>query len=115
MPNLGQRIRELREQRDLSLRELAKKLNVSAAFISDVELGRRFPSDEVLADIAKILRVKVDELKALDTRAPIEDLKRAAEGDPSYALALRTILDSRMSGEELIRLIQQKHRKKSDK
>lgn len=115
MPSLGQRIRELREQRDISLRELAKKLDVSAAFISDVELGRRYPSDEVLVDIARILRVKVDELKSLDTRAPIDDLKRAAEGDQSYALALRTILDSKMSGEELIRLIQEKNKKKGSK
>ena len=113
MTSLGQRIRELREQRDLSLRELAKRLEVSPAFISDVELGRRFPSDEVLAAIAKLLRVKIEDLKSLDTRAPIDDLKKAADGDSSYALALRTILDSHMTGEELIRLMQ-KNKKKSD-
>ena len=43
---LGQRIRELRGKKDLSLRELAKKLDVSAAFLSDIELGRRYPSEK---------------------------------------------------------------------
>jgi transcriptional regulator with XRE-family HTH domain len=49
MKTLGEHIKEVREERDLSVRELAKKLNVSAPFLSDVELGRRHPSDEVLA------------------------------------------------------------------
>ena len=39
MKTLGEHIRELREERDLSLRELATKIQVSAAFMSDVELG----------------------------------------------------------------------------
>ena len=43
MKTLGERIRELREERDLSLRELAGKIGVSAAFMSDVELNRRYP------------------------------------------------------------------------
>ena len=34
MKTLGERIRELREKQDLSLRELAGKIGVSAAFMS---------------------------------------------------------------------------------
>ena len=46
---LGQRLRELREQKDLSLRDLAKKVEgSSAAHLSDIEFGRRFPSPELL-------------------------------------------------------------------
>src|SRR5260370_33454329 len=61
---LGQRIRELREAKDLSLREFAKKLGgLSAAFLSDVELGRRHPSDKVLADMARALGTRVDDLR----------------------------------------------------
>ena len=58
MKTLGEKIRELREERDLSLRELAKKLNLSAAFLSDIELGRRNPSDKVLSDLAKLISPK---------------------------------------------------------
>src|SRR5271166_3501441 len=40
---LGQRIHELRDKADLSLRGSAKKIGISSPFLSDIELGRRFP------------------------------------------------------------------------
>lgn len=113
MPTLGQKIRELRDQKDISLREMAKRLDLSAAFLSDLELGRRYPSDEVLKNIAKILHVKFDELKDLDPRAPVEDLKRKAEADPQYAVALRALVDSNVSPEQILSLLKnQKNDKK---
>jgi transcriptional regulator with XRE-family HTH domain len=106
--SLGQQIRELREKRDLSLRELAKKLGCSAAFLSDIELGRRYPSEGNLKDLARILTVPFNELKAHDTRAPIEELKRLAASDPLYAVAFRTMIDRKLSGEELLKLAEGK-------
>jgi transcriptional regulator with XRE-family HTH domain len=101
---LGQRIRELREERDVSLRELAKKLGVSAAFLSDIELGRRYPSEENLKDLARMLGVSFDNLKAHDTRPPIEEMKRLSASDPRYAVAFRTMIDRKPSAEELLKL-----------
>ncbi|MGH9962328.1 MAG: helix-turn-helix domain-containing protein, partial [Pyrinomonadaceae bacterium] len=63
MKTLGQRIRELRDAKELSLRELAKKLEISAPFLSDIELGRRYPSDEVLASLARKLGVGLEGLR----------------------------------------------------
>jgi transcriptional regulator with XRE-family HTH domain len=103
---LGQRIRELREERDISLREFAKKLGYSAPFLSDIELGRRFPSEDTLKEIAHALRVNVDELKAYDTRPPIEAVKRATEQHPLYALAFRTVIDKKIPPEELLKFAQ---------
>lgn len=101
---LGQRIRELREKKDFSLREFAKKLGVSAAFQSDIELGRRHPSEKNLVDMARILGVAVSDLKAHDTRAPVEEMKRLAAADPRYALAFRTMIDRKPSAEELLKV-----------
>ena len=101
---LGPRIRELREERDLSLREMAKKLGVSAAFLSDIELGRRYPAEENLKDLARMLGVSLDELKAHDTRPPIEEMKRLSATDPRYAVAFRTMIDRNPSAEELLKL-----------
>lgn len=42
----GQEMRNQREQRNLSLRELARRLKITAPFLSDMELGRRFYSIE---------------------------------------------------------------------
>ena len=109
---LGERIRELREERDLSLRELAKKLDCSAAFLSDIELGRRFPSEKNLKDLAQILNVPFDELKAHDSRPPIEELKRRSAEDPQFALAFRTALERNITADDLLKLAKSKHGKK---
>ena len=111
MKTLGQKIRELREAKDLSLRELAKKLGgLSAAFLSDIELGRRYPSNEVLAKIATELGVPLDELQKYDTRPPVEDLKRKAESDPTFGFALRKMMEKDISAEELMKLIEKKEK-----
>src|SRR5260370_14876365 len=98
---LGDRIRELREQRDLSLRELAKKLDVSAAFVSDVELGRRHPSDDLFARLAALLKTNLEDLRQYDARAPIQELKRRAATEPGYGIALRTMIKDKVTSEEL--------------
>lgn len=106
---LGQKIRELREDKDLSLRELAKQLGgLSAAFLSDIELGRRYPSDEVLAKIANVLGVSLDELQKCDTRPPVEDLKRKTELDPTFGFALRKLMEKDVTAEELMKLVEKK-------
>ena len=102
-------MRRRRDELDLSLREFAKRLDCSAAFISDIELGRRHPSEKVLAEIARVLEVKLETLQAMDVRAPIEDIKRLTQNDPRFALAFRTMIDKKVSAEELLKLANQKN------
>lgn len=100
---LGERIRELRDIKDLSLREFGKKLGgLSPAFLSDVELGRRHPSDKVLADMAKVLGISVDDLRRHDARPPVEELKRLASADPRLGFALRRVVEKEISPEQLL-------------
>ena len=109
MKTLGERIRELREERDLSLRELAKKLgDLSAAFLSDIELGRRHPSPKVLARMARELGTTVEDLSSYDTRAPMDALRRLATSDPQFGLALRKVVEKGVSGKELLRAFEGK-------
>src|SRR5258708_33765690 len=79
MEGIGPYIRRRRDELDLSLRELAKRLDCSPAFISDIELGRRHPSDKVLVEIARVLKVKAEELREMDVRAPIDEIKRITQ------------------------------------
>ena len=92
--NLGELIRELRENANLSLRELAKSVDVSAPFLSDVELGRRYPSDEVLSKVAKALKVSVEQLKQHDHREAVSDLKKLIAGNPSLGFAFRAAVEN---------------------
>lgn len=104
---LGETIRNLREQADISLRELAKRVEVSAPFMSDVELGRRYPGDDVLGRIAHCLKTDVAELKKFDHRESVADFKRLLEGNPSLGMAFRTavtdVKSGKMSPDELAR------------
>lgn len=115
MKTFGERIRELRDEKDVSLRELAKKLDVSAAFLSDIELGRRYPSDKVLVKISEALGVTNEDLKSYDTRAPIEDLKRLTNANPQYGFALRQVVDKNISAEDLIKFVEDKSKPKTKK
>jgi transcriptional regulator with XRE-family HTH domain len=112
MEGIGPFIRRRRDELDLSLRELAKKLDCSPAFMSDIELGRRHPSDKVLVEIARILKVKIEELRKIDVRPPIEEIKRVAQDDPTFALAFRTMLDKKISADELLEFVKRKHEAK---
>lgn len=103
MKTLGERIRERREEQDLSLREFAKQVSCSPPFISDIEHGRRFPSELVLQAMAKVLKLPLEELQSLDPRPPMEELKKMAESDPTYAFAFRTIVANKPSAEDLLR------------
>lgn len=109
MKSLGERIRELRDDRDLLLRELCKASgDISPAFLSDIELGRRHPSDPVLRDIAKALKTDFADLKAHDTRPAVEEMKRRALADPNMGFAFRRILDTNVSSEDLLKLANDK-------
>lgn len=107
---LGQRIRELRGAADLSLRELADKLPISPAFLSDIELGRRHPSQKVLARMAEILRTSLEDLRAYDTRPAIDEVKRRAAFDPAFGFALRQLAG--LPQEEIRKFLEQQARRK---
>ena len=97
--SLGKRLHELRDRADLSLRELAKKVGISGPFLSDIELGRRFPSEEILAKLARALNVSLEDLKQYDNREPIADLKRLMDSNPKLGFAFRTAVEKVKSGE----------------
>ena len=71
----------------------------SPPFLSDIELGRRFPSEEILVKLADSLDVSSDELKQYDTRGPIADLKRLVDSDPKLGFAFRTVVEMIKNGE----------------
>lgn len=55
-------IRQIREQKHISLEELSKKANISKAHLSYIERNEKEPSISVLVKIAKALNVRVADL-----------------------------------------------------
>src|SRR5918995_4998039 len=60
--NLGGRLRQARLQANLSLREVARQLGVSASFVSQLENGKSQPSVATLYSLAQVLGVSIDRL-----------------------------------------------------
>jgi DNA-binding XRE family transcriptional regulator len=58
----GHPIKVYREYREISQTALAKKVNVSKQYISQIETGKRKGSAKVLKSIAKELKVDTDDL-----------------------------------------------------
>jgi len=114
---LGQRVRELRQNADLALRDLGEKLKdpetgtpVSAAFLSDIENGRRFPSDDLIGKIAEVLDCDADELRKCDPRGPAREIQDLAVMNAQYAFAFRRavdfVQDHNLTPEEFIRRVE---------
>lgn len=96
-------MRELRETKDLSLREFAKRLGATPAHVSDIELGRWNPSDDLLEKISALLGETVEELRKYDRRAPLEEFRKLIALDPNYGFALRTLAEKNISADEIIK------------
>jgi transcriptional regulator with XRE-family HTH domain len=60
--DLGSFIRDLRENAQVSVRQLAERSGVSNPYLSQVERGLRKPSADVLSQIAKALRISAEVL-----------------------------------------------------
>lgn len=94
--SLGERLRQARTKRGLSLRSVAQELGVSASLISQVEIGKTQPSVSTLYALASHLGVSLDELLGIPTPVaapaapppppmfghsgpPLPDVQRAAD------------------------------------
>ena len=65
---LGEFIRDRRIELKTGLRSLAKVVEITPSYLSDIEYGRRVPSDDVLRKIAVQLTLEFDELMARSGR-----------------------------------------------
>ena len=114
----GEYLAQLREKKDVTLRELARQLGISAPFLSDVEKGRKPPLTaerlEKLAEVLHLTKEETDEMNILvgkqkGTIAP--DL-------PEYIMneyvsnALRTAKDLDAGEEEWLHFVEELKKKK---
>ena len=110
MTPLGQKMRELRAARGVTLKQMATALNVSSAYLSALEHGRRGrPTWILLQRIIQYFNVIWDEAEELQRLAELSDPKVTIEtgGLPPEAteLANRLARDiSRLSPDDLVAL-----------
>jgi transcriptional regulator with XRE-family HTH domain len=102
---LGDRVRRGRVEAGLGLRELARRLEKTPSYLSDIENDRRVPSEQVLGAISKELDVDFDELMGLAGRFG-EEAERYLRRSPAAAMLFRRISASRLGERELGELLQ---------
>jgi transcriptional regulator with XRE-family HTH domain len=81
---LGPRLRAIRRSRGLSLRELARRLELSPSSISQIETGKMQPSVRTLYALVSEFGVTVDEV-LFDQASPAPDGTSAALSEPAAA------------------------------
>ncbi len=99
---VGQRLRAAREKSGLSLREVARRLDISASALSQIETGKSRPSVKTLYAIVSELGLSMDELFAEPgaEQAPAPSTPAAAPNGGSGAPAQGPVVqraDSRSS------------------
>jgi transcriptional regulator with XRE-family HTH domain len=63
MQRFGEKLRTLRQRRNLTMRELATALEIAPfSFISKLEHGSQMPSPELIVKIARFFDVSTDQL-----------------------------------------------------
>jgi transcriptional regulator with XRE-family HTH domain len=62
MPNFGEKLRTLRERRDMTQRMLASELGFSQAYVYKLENGQRRPSGELVFKVSQIFNISADVL-----------------------------------------------------
>lgn len=93
MNQFGQRVRELRLARGMSLRDLAPLVGVGYTYLSKVENGRLdfgdYPSDALIHRLADSLKADEDELLLLAERIPDDIKKRVLQRPDAFRMLAR--------------------------
>jgi HTH-type transcriptional regulator, competence development regulator len=79
----GSQIRELRQAKHLTLRDVAKRVNVTFTYLSKIENQKlsfgEFPSDDLIVRLARVLEADPDELLLLAEKIPDAIRRRVLE------------------------------------
>lgn len=88
MTTFGERIRELRKAKNLTLRDVAAKVKVNFTYVSKIENHKldfgEYPSEELIRKLAKVLGGDVDELLLLAEKIPEEIKQRVLERPDAF-------------------------------
>ena len=104
---LGAQIRDARVRAELSLRELARRIERAPSYLNDIEHDRRVPSEPVLRQICV-------ELPELDQDRLLAAAGRVGEGaedymkaNPTAGVLFRRVSDAGLAEPDLNRLLKQ--------
>ena len=109
----GEYVKQRRECLKMTMRDFAEKVQISPAYLCDIEKGNRTPPVKYLEKIAEVLQITdVDELNTFYDSAGVSkngqhsDINTYIDGFPSARMALRTARDKHYTDEDWLRLVE---------
>ncbi len=102
---LGDVLREARVATDVSLRELARRLDIAPSYLSDIENDRRVPAEDVLRAMGEHLGLDFADLMARAGRIG-DDAERYLRRHPTAGVLLRRIASAQLSDQQLKELVE---------
>lgn len=90
---LGAALRSVREERGLSLREVARRVGVSPSFVSQVETGKANPSVGTLYALVAVLGTSLDDLIGENGDAPVVEARAERASKPPIEVPLQRAAD----------------------
>lgn len=93
VPDIAEKLRNLRENRGLSQKNVADRIHISPSIISAYEQGSRTPSIVALLKLSNLYGCSVDYLLGRDRNDPMTTLDVSGLGEAQIA-ALQVIIDT---------------------
>ena len=103
---LGEQIHTARLKHELSLRELARRIERAPSYINDIEHDRRTPSEEVLVQIARALDLDIDILLAAAGRVSGES-QSYLQKNPTAGVLFRRVSTAGLGHKDLSKLLEE--------
>lgn len=103
---VGDRLRVGRARKRMTLRQTATTVGVSASYLSDIENGRKIPSEDVVLGLASALDLDPDDLLAAAGRIG-EGADEYIRANPDAGVLFRQLNKYQVGSEGLRRLIEQ--------
>lgn len=107
----GEYVKQRRESLKMTMRDIAQRVQISPAYLCDIEKGNRKPPEKYLEKFAEALQITdPDELNAFYDSAGVSrngqhiDINTYIDGLPFARMALRTAKDHHYTNEDWMRL-----------
>ena len=104
--DFGSRIRELRKEKDISLRDFADLIKMDFTYLSKIENAKvEPPSEDKIRSMARILDVDPEELLVLAGRVSSEQIRKAVETDSRIGVLLRKIKTRDLTNKQIAAML----------
>ena len=101
MYDLGSRLKQLRQKRGITQKDLALRINKSISAISSYESNAQLPPLDVIRDIALVLHVSLDHLVGIDKTYTLSTKAMMADQREILDLLLQEFCSGNDSNEHL--------------